>query len=88
MESYALLSISFRFFSFIYFFFPEKREKKVRLMLMSLFLIPKFSLPAEQMENYNASRANFLHLAVLFFPSLKPAEGVSSTPDLQIDLLA
>lgn len=87
VESYALLSISFRFFS-IFFFSWKKREKKVCLMLMSLLLIPKFSLPAEQMESYSASRANFPHLAVLFLPSLKPAERISSTPDLEMDLLA
>lgn len=57
-------------------------------MLMSLFLIPKFSLPVEQNESYSASRANFPHLTVLFFPSLNPAERISSTPDLQMDLLS
>lgn len=34
-------------------------------MLMSLLLIPKFSLPAEQMESYSASRANFSPLSAL-----------------------
>lgn len=60
MHFYPFLSDSFH-----YLFFPEKRAKKITFNVDVTVLDAKvFTLPAEQMESCNASRANFPHRAV------------------------
>lgn len=66
MHFYPLLSDSFHLF--IYFFL-KKRLKNTFNVDVTALDTKVFTLPAEQMESYNVSRANFPHLKVhpLFF---------------------
>lgn len=66
MHFYPLLSDSI--YLFIYLFL-KKREKSTFNVDVTALDTEVFTLPAEQMESYNASRANFPHRTVhpLFF---------------------
>lgn len=78
----------FRFFSLFIFSWKKKKKSKKSTFNVDVTALDAkvFTLPAEQMESYNASRANFPHRAV-HLPSFIKASRFSIN-DSYIDMLA